>query len=45
MIEPEVFQQMPDDLMMIASNGTVVVASCENKLRRSKQTSNQLIIT
>ena len=44
-IEPEVFQQMPDDLMMIASNGTVVVASCENKLRRSKQTSNQLIIT
>jgi hypothetical protein len=38
-VEPEVFQQMPDDMMMIIAKDTVVVASCQNQLRWSSQTS------
>lgn len=44
-IEPEVFQQMPDHLMMVVANATVTIASCENQLRRSRQTSKQEVMT
>lgn len=43
-LEPEVFQQMPEDLMLVVGNGTVVVASCQNRLRWSKQTSRQKMV-
>lgn len=42
-LEPEVFQQMPDDLMLVVSNGTVVVASCQNDVRWSAQTSTDAL--
>lgn len=42
-VEPEIFQQMPDDMMMIVAKDTVMVASCHNQLRWSKQTSNSYL--
>lgn len=42
-VEPEIFQQMPDDMMMIVAKDTVVVASCHNQLRWSKQISNNYL--
>ncbi len=42
-VEPEVFQQMPDDMMMIVARETVMVASCCNELRWSKQTSKNYV--
>lgn len=38
-LEPEVFQQMPDGMMFVVFNGSVTVASCQNRLRRSRSTS------
>ena len=38
-VEPEVFQQMPDDAMMIIARSMVLTASCANQLRTSKLTS------
>lgn len=34
---------MPDDMMMIVAKDTVMVASCHNQLRWSKQTSNSYL--
>lgn len=42
-IEPDVFQKMPDDLMMIIGKDTVLVASNQNSIRFSKQISDQYL--
>lgn len=42
-VEPEVFQQMPDDMMLIVARETVVVASCHNQLRWSSQTAKNYL--
>lgn len=38
-VEPEIFQQMPDDMTMVIATDTVMLVSCQNQLRWSKQTS------
>ena len=38
-IQPEVFQQIPDDLMLVVNNGTATIASCANTIRWSGQVS------
>lgn len=40
-VEPEVLQRMPDDVMMIVGHETVVIVSCQNSIRWSKRTSKQ----
>lgn len=42
-LEPEVFQQMPDDVMLVIGDGTATVASCQNDLRWSRQVSSRHI--
>lgn len=43
-VEPEAFQRMPEDTMMIVGQGTVSIVSSDNGLRRSKQTSKQPLV-
>ncbi|MGQ0631630.1 MAG: hypothetical protein ACT4P1_11340 [Sporichthyaceae bacterium] len=44
-VEPEVLQRMPDDLMLIVGDDSVTIASCRNSLRRSPQTSTLHVVT
>jgi hypothetical protein len=42
-VEPEVFQKMPEELMLVVADDTVTVASCANDIRWSKQVSSHYL--